>query len=52
MAILCKSTSIRDVIAFPKAAGGKDFVVNSPSKVTTAQLNEYGLRLSEETSEK
>lgn len=45
MAILCESTSIRDVIAFPKAAGGKDFVVNSPSEVTTAQLNEYGLQL-------
>jgi aspartyl-tRNA synthetase len=47
MAILTKSTSIRDVIAFPKAAGGKDFVVNSPSEVTTAQLNEYGLQLSD-----
>ncbi|KAL9556630.1 hypothetical protein MBANPS3_001784 [Mucor bainieri] len=45
MAILCESASIRDVIAFPKAAGGKDFVVNSPSEVTTAQLNEYGLQL-------
>jgi aspartyl-tRNA synthetase len=47
MAILTESTSIRDVIAFPKAAGGKDFVVNSPSEVTTAQLNEYGLQLSD-----
>lgn len=46
MAILTESSSIRDVIAFPKAAGGKDFVVNSPSEVTTAQLNEYGLQLS------
>ncbi|RCI05740.1 aspartyl-tRNA synthetase 2, mitochondrial [Rhizopus stolonifer] len=46
MAILCESSSIRDVIAFPKAAGGKDFVVNSPSEVTEAQLNEYGLQLS------
>ncbi|KAI7897672.1 tRNA synthetases class II-domain-containing protein, partial [Cokeromyces recurvatus] len=45
MAILCDSTSIRDVIAFPKAAGGKDFVVNSPSGITAAQLNEYGLQL-------
>ncbi|KAI8967433.1 tRNA synthetases class II-domain-containing protein [Mycotypha africana] len=45
MAILCGTPSIRDVIAFPKAAGGKDFVVNSPSEVTTAQLNEYGLQL-------
>ncbi|KAI8367162.1 tRNA synthetases class II-domain-containing protein [Choanephora cucurbitarum] len=45
MSILCESSSIRDVIAFPKAAGGKDFVVNSPSEVTEAQLNEYGLQL-------
>jgi aspartyl-tRNA synthetase len=49
MSILTESSSIRDVIAFPKAAGGKDFVVNSPSEVTTAQLNEYGLQLSPET---
>ncbi|KAI9481356.1 MAG: tRNA synthetases class II-domain-containing protein, partial [Benjaminiella poitrasii] len=47
MAILCDSASIRDVIAFPKAAGGKDFVVNSPSEVTMAQLSEYGLQLSD-----
>ncbi|KAI9321075.1 tRNA synthetases class II-domain-containing protein [Dichotomocladium elegans] len=45
MSILCSSASIRDVIAFPKAAGGKDLVVNSPSEVTKAQLNEYGLKL-------
>ncbi|KAG1055872.1 hypothetical protein G6F43_002192 [Rhizopus delemar] len=48
MAILCQASSIRDVIAFPKAAGGKDFVVNSPSEVTTAQLNEYGLKLADQ----
>ncbi|KAI8083923.1 tRNA synthetases class II-domain-containing protein [Thamnidium elegans] len=46
MSILTESKSIRDVIAFPKAAGGKDFVVNSPSEVTTKQLEEYGLQLS------
>lgn len=46
MSILCNASSIRDVIAFPKAAGGKDPVVNSPSEVTPAQLKEYGLQLS------
>lgn len=45
MSILCNAGSIRDVIAFPKAAGGKDLVVNSPSEVTVAQLKEYGLRI-------
>ncbi|KAI8338024.1 tRNA synthetases class II-domain-containing protein [Chlamydoabsidia padenii] len=45
MAILCQSSSIRDVIAFPKAAGGKDFVVDSPSQVTPSQLKEYGLKV-------
>ena len=47
MSILCHASSIRDVIAFPKAAGGKDLVVNSPSEVTAAQLNEYGLELAD-----
>ncbi|CAO3610649.1 unnamed protein product [Cunninghamella echinulata] len=45
MSILCKSTSIRDVIAFPKAAGGKDFVVDSPSQISLKQLQEYGLKV-------
>ncbi|KAI8096502.1 tRNA synthetases class II-domain-containing protein [Halteromyces radiatus] len=45
MAILCQANSIRDVIAFPKAAGGKDFVVDSPSQVTVSQLKEYGLQI-------
>lgn len=45
MSIICGTPSIRDVIAFPKAGGGKDLVVNSPSQITTAQLAEYGLEL-------
>ncbi|ORX46272.1 aspartyl-tRNA synthetase [Hesseltinella vesiculosa] len=45
MAILCQASSIRDVIAFPKAAGGKDWVVDSPSVITKAQLDEYGLQV-------
>lgn len=45
MSILCKSNSIRDVIAFPKAAGGKDFVVDSPSQISLKQLQEYGLKV-------
>ncbi|CAO3693630.1 unnamed protein product [Umbelopsis ramanniana] len=45
MSIICGTPSIRDVIAFPKAGGGKDLVVNSPSEITAAQLAEYGLQL-------
>ncbi|KAI9284945.1 tRNA synthetases class II-domain-containing protein [Umbelopsis sp. AD052] len=45
MSIICGTPSIRDVIAFPKAGGGKDLVVNSPSELTPAQLAEYGLQL-------
>lgn len=45
IAIMCGTDSIRDVIAFPKAAGGKDFVVASPSSITEGQMSEYGLKL-------
>lgn len=48
MSIICRTLSIRDVIAFPKAAGGKDFVVGSPSRVNEEQLRKYGLRFVEE----
>lgn len=44
MAILCKASSIRDVIAFPKAASGRDPVVGSPSPVSDAVLQDYGIR--------
>ncbi|KAG2174997.1 hypothetical protein INT43_006059 [Umbelopsis isabellina] len=45
MSIICGTPSIRDVIAFPKAGGGKDLVVDSPSELTPSQLAEYGLEL-------
>lgn len=43
--ILTKSTSIRDVIAFPKNAKGLDLLSASPSSVLEEQLKEYGLKL-------
>lgn len=40
-AMLMGSTSIRDVIAFPKNQSGVDPVVESPTGVKEATLNEY-----------
>ncbi len=37
--------SIRDVIAFPKNNSGRDVMIDSPSPVTTAQLDELSLKL-------
>ena len=37
--------SIRDVIAFPKAASGADPLTGAPAPVDPAQLRELGLRL-------
>ncbi|KAF8933111.1 aspartyl-tRNA synthetase 2, mitochondrial [Dissophora ornata] len=47
MAILCETSSIRDVIAFPKSASGRDLVVGSPSELTEQQLREYKIRVTE-----
>jgi len=39
-ALLCGTTSIRDVIAFPKTQKGQDLMAGSPTVVTHAQLKE------------
>ncbi len=41
--ILSGSSSIRDVIAFPKTASGTCLMTSSPSRVATAQLDELGI---------
>ncbi|TCG11206.1 aspartate--tRNA ligase [Mycoplasma todarodis] len=46
--ILVGEESIREVIAFPKNAKGIDPMSQSPSDVTTEQLEEYNLILKEE----
>lgn len=46
MAMLCGASSIRDVIAFPKSATGRDLLVKAPSQVTEEQLSEYSIEVS------
>jgi aspartyl-tRNA synthetase len=45
VAALTGAESIRDVIAFPKAASGADPLTGAPAPVDPAQLRELGLRL-------
>src|SRR5215216_6126890 len=40
VALLCGTTSIRDVIAFPKTQKGQDLMAQSPTAVTAKQLKE------------
>jgi aspartyl-tRNA synthetase len=47
-AIYAETSSIRDVIAFPKTAAGTDLMVNAPSPVTEAQLRELHIMLRSE----
>ncbi len=45
VAMFNDSESIKDVIAFPKNSSGKDIMIDSPSSVSTAQLDELKLTL-------
>jgi len=42
-AILCDSESIRDFIAFPKNNSGRDTMLDAPSTISNAQLEELGI---------
>ncbi len=44
VALLCGTTSIRDVIAFPKTQKGQDLMAQSPTPVTARQLKELHIR--------
>ncbi|TFK56061.1 aspartyl-tRNA synthetase [Heliocybe sulcata] len=44
MAILCKTQSIRDVIAFPKRGSGTDMLFKSPAPVPKSVLYQYGIQ--------
>jgi aspartyl-tRNA synthetase len=45
VALLAGAASIRETIAFPKAASGADPLTGAPAPVDAAQLRELGLRL-------
>ncbi|EPQ59543.1 aspartyl-tRNA synthetase [Gloeophyllum trabeum ATCC 11539] len=44
MSILCKTQSIRDVIAFPKTGSGTDMLFKSPAPVPKEILYQYGIQ--------
>lgn len=44
IAILCKTESIRDVIAFPKTGTGTDLLFKSPAKVSKGTMAQYGIQ--------
>ena len=48
VAILTGSSSIRDVIAFPKTQSGSDLLFNAPARVDPKQLEELSLRITEQ----
>lgn len=45
IAVMTGTESIRDVIAFPKSSKGEDLMIKSPSKITSEELDDYGLQL-------
>jgi aspartyl-tRNA synthetase len=44
VALLCGTTSIRDVIAFPKTQKGQDLMAQSPTPVTARQLKDLHIQ--------
>jgi aspartyl-tRNA synthetase len=45
VALFAEATSIREVIAFPKTAAGTDLMLDTPSRVTEAQLEELHIQV-------
>jgi aspartyl-tRNA synthetase len=43
--LLAGENSIRDVIAFPKTAGGRDLMMDAPADVPTDALKDLGIKL-------
>ncbi|CRX37822.1 aspartate--tRNA ligase [Estrella lausannensis] len=47
MMLLCNTTNIRDVIAFPKTQKAQDLMLECPSTVEIRQLNDLGIQIAE-----
>ena len=47
VALLCGTTSIRDVIAFPKTQKAQDLMAQSPTPVTAKQLKDLHIKIEE-----
>ena len=50
--LFAEATSIREVIAFPKNAAGRDLMVDAPSLITEEQLKELHIQVREEKKDK
>lgn len=48
LSIICKTNSIRDVIAFPKSFEGKDLLSKAPCPITPEDLKLYHLSIDKE----
>ncbi len=48
VALLCGTSSIRDVIAFPKTQKGQDLMAGSPTPVTPKQLKDLHIKIATE----
>lgn len=49
VAILCGARSIRDVMAFPKGADGRDALSKAPVAISAAELELYHIRVREQS---
>ncbi len=45
VSILQNEPNIREVIAFPKTGDGRDFMMEAPSEISSAQLKELGIEI-------
>ncbi len=46
--IMCNTTNIKDIVAFPKTQSARDLMNDSPNSVWDSQLTELGIKVEEE----